>query len=123
MTFADCSEEFDQEVIFLKASVFNTIRNWSETKLLSFKEIETTYDGIKNYLIQKRAQRKAKSAVVGDDVIELVTVLFLKELRGIRFNLSSTHRKYLPNVSYETFRNQLRILRDWKENGFKDLKQ
>ena len=52
-------------------------------------------------------------------MLEVVTEIFLKELRGMKMNLKEVHRRLLAKENYETFRNQLTLLRTWKEAGFK----
>ena len=71
----------------------------------------------KTFLLWRRAKGRQTKAKVTDEMVDLAAQTFMKELRGVRFNLSSCQQNFLPKTSYETFRNQLRLLRDWQEGG------
>ena len=111
--------ELCAEVNPLKSFIFINRKNIVIIIYLGFQEGTDACETVLSFLKSERARRKSCSVKISDLMLEVVTEIFLKELRGMKMNLKEVHRRLLAKENYETFRNQLSLLRTWKEAGFK----
>ena len=119
MTDETWQRELCAEVTPLKCFIFINRKNIVIIIYLGFQEGTEACENVLNFLKSERARRKSCSVQLSDLMLEVVTEVFLKELRGMKMNLKEVHRRLLAKENYETFRNQLTMLRNWKEAGFK----
>ena len=76
-----------------------------------------------DYLRKRYAKRRNTSTKFPIAMIDLCVDIFMKQLRGCKQNISLLWKAHYKKVPYETFRQQIVDLREWKKKGYPPLEK